>query len=353
LNKTNSQQKIGDTTENLGAYEVMEKTPKKSINRTKEEIENFLANGLSNIQQQSAFLNAFTQRNKNTTHINHKVYHLLTHPFIYMNASSKLAKNTGALTKGVPEDEEDMQFFGLQKAQIIANKIKKYQYQPKPARRVMIPKPGKTTMRPLDTPTQEDRIVQEAIRGILEAVFEPEFILHDQQTRGLASNFGFRPNKSCLHAVDGFKWYAQNSSFVIEGDVIGAYNHVPHNKLLKDIASRIPDKKFLELIDKFLKAGYLLDKTYNHTLTGTPQGSIISPILFNIYMHKLDMWMYNTYIFPVLEQDSKLKLQKSKTYQNLGYKKRTLQNLITSLKRQKTSQQKNPKKQQKHNKSNH
>jgi group II intron reverse transcriptase/maturase len=266
--------------------------------RTKPQQTQLLKDGKAFIKKQDTELGKFTQRNKNTKHINYKTYYLLHDPLIYINAYGKISKNDGALTRAGQEDEGIMEFFGIKEAQKIADLIKNETYTPSPARRVMIPKTGKTTKRPLDTPSQKDRIVQEAVRSILEAVFEPEFLEHDIKTKRFASNYGFRSSLSTWDAVDMIQKKAQTTTVVIEGDIVGTYNNVNQTKLLKLIQKRIPDKKFLKLLDKFLKAGYILDNRTERTLLGTPQGSIISPILFNIYLFELDKWVYNKYIAP-------------------------------------------------------
>jgi len=252
-------------------------------------------------------------RNLKTSHINYKVYHLLCDPYTYINAYAKISKNKGALTKGVSDDEQVMRFFGQFDAIYIANKFKNGTYKFKPT-----PKPGKNKMRPVDTPTQEDRVVQEALRGILEAIFEPEFREFEDANDKYCTNFGFRPNLSCGDAIDTITGKGRANTFVIEGDIVGAYNAIDHKILLSLINKRVKDKKFLSVLKNLLESGVMEGTRYIHTLLGTPQGGIVSPLLFNIYMFEFDKHIYSTYQKPTFEA-LQPKLRKEKKYQNLGY----------------------------------
>ena len=181
------------------------------------------------ILQMGNKLNAFTKRNKDISHINHSIYHLLLDPFTIDNAYSNLSKNKGSLTEGIIPGNID----GYSRSETleIINKLKTQTYTPNPVKRVWVPKPGKTTKRPLGIPTFQDRVVQEALRGILEAIYEPEFQAFEKQHYKV-SNFGFRPNKNCWNAIEHFTQYGQGSTFVIEGDIKGAYDNVSFPILL-------------------------------------------------------------------------------------------------------------------------
>lgn len=245
-----------------------------------------------------------TLRNKDTTHINYKIYHLLGDPFTFVNAYTKISKNDGALTKGISSDEEITRFFGLIEAESIARKFRSNSYKFKPARRVWIPKPGKNKKRPIDTPTQEDRIVQEAIRGILEAIYEPEFKEFESDNKLRCTNFGFRPAKSTFDACTVLKMHGQKTNMVIEGDIKSAYNSINHDVLINILQRRIKDKKFINVIRELLCSGVMDDGKFEHSLCGTPQGGIVSPLLFNIYMFEFDKFIYNN-IFPTIETNTK------------------------------------------------
>lgn len=271
-------------------------------------------------------LRAHSNRNKNIHHINYKIYHLLCHPFTFINAYGRIVKNKGATTRGIEENYGYLEYFDISKAMKIADKFKKDQYFWKPARRTWIPKPGKTTKRPIDTPTQEDRIVQEAIRGILESIFEPEFKEFEQKTNFKSTNYGFRPNKSTWHAVENLKLYGQATTYAIEGDIIGAYNNVDHSILLQILEKRIKDKKFLKTMKHLLKSGIMEKNSYQHSIKGTPQGGIVSPLLFNIYMFELDKYIYYNIILPQQEKNLTKIPKRNPKYTKIGYQIKKLKN---------------------------
>lgn len=266
-----------------------------------------------------------TFKNQNTTHINYKIYHLLGDPFTFVNAYTKISKNDGALTKGVSSDEEMTKFFGQIQAESIAKKFRSNSYKFKPvrrvSRRVWIPKPGKNKKRPVDTPTQEDRIVQEAIRGILEAIYEPEFKEFESANNLRCTNFGFRPVKSTFDACTALKMHGQKTNMVIEGDIKSAYNSINHDILINILGRRIKDKKFINVIRELLRSGTMDDGKFEHSLCGTPQGGILSPLLFNIYMFEFDKFIYNE-IFPTIETN--IVRVRNPEHANLGYEMKTL-----------------------------
>lgn len=278
------------------------------------------------IKNKSSQLISFQNRNSDTNHINYKIYHLLQDPFTFVNAYVRISKNKGALTKGIPDDEEIMRFFQLSNAEKLAKEMTMGNYQWKPTRRTLIPKPGKNKLRPIDTPTQKDRIVQEAIRGILESIYEPEFRKFEQDNKYICTNYGFRPNKSCWDAVKNLKKSGQSTNYVIEGDIVGAYNNVNHEILLSILQKRIKDKKFLKLIKNLLKTGIMeKDSTYIHNIKGTPQGGIVSPLLFNIYMFEFDKYILYHIINPVLHNNkNKPKKKLSSKYQKIRREQRLL-----------------------------
>lgn len=276
-------------------------------------------------------LKAFYNRNKNIYHINYKIYHLLCHPFTFINAYGRIVKNQGATTRGIEKDFGLLEYFDISKAEQIAKKFKTDQYYWQPARRTWIPKPGKTTKRPIDTPTQEDRIVQEAIRGILESIFEPEFQEFEQKTNYMATNYGFRPNKSTWQAVEKLKLFGQATTYAIEGDIIGAYNNVDHSILLQILGKRIKDKRFLKTMKNLLKSGIMEKNSYQHSLKGTPQGGIVSPLLFNIYMFEFDKFIYYNIILIQQEQNKTKISKRNPMYNKLGYKIKKLKNQYKNI----------------------
>ena len=205
-----------------------------------------------------------------------RLYRYLLREDVYMTAYKKLYSNKGAGTRGIDNDTADG--FGLEYVHQLIDELKNLTYEPKPVRRTYIPKRnGKT--RPLGIPSFRDKLVQEAIRQILEAIYEPVFNAHSH---------GFRPNRSCHTALRELSRNFRGTTWFVEGDIKGCFDNIDHTVLLNLLSEKIKDSKFINLIRKFLKAGYMENWRYNKTYSGTPQGGILSPILANIYLHELD-----------------------------------------------------------------
>ena len=278
------------------------------------------------ITEQGAKLDSFTARNKSTSHINHSVYHLLLDPFTINNAYKNLSKNKGSLTEG--SEPGTIQGYSHKKALEITKQLKDRTFTPSPVKRIWIPKkPGSKLKRPLGIPTFKDRVVQEALRGILEAIYEPTFREFEKKNPD-CTNFGFRPNKRCWDAIEQFKTYGQKVTYVVEGDIKGAYTGVNFKILMGILSQRIKDKNFLNLIEKFLNAGILEQGQYEHSIIGVPQGGILSPLLFNIYMFEFDKFIkYNI----INKYKTKQSTNKSKLYQRTLYKCKKAKELYKSL----------------------
>jgi group II intron reverse transcriptase/maturase len=197
-------------------------------------------------------------------------------------AFKKLSKNKGALTPGTTPETTDS--FSEDKVDSIHTRLKTNSFKWTPIKRIYIPKPGKTTKRPLGIPSFTDKIVQHIIMTILTTIYEPEFQYVD-------ANYGFRPNVGCHTAIRKIRIFAHLADHAIEADIEGAYNNVDHNTLIKILRKRIKDEKFLNLIKTGLKSGILTNDTYEDSFLGTPQGGIASPILFNIYMNEFDKFI--------------------------------------------------------------
>ncbi|MCI6401832.1 MAG: reverse transcriptase domain-containing protein [Oscillospiraceae bacterium] len=208
-----------------------------------------------------------------------RLYRYLLRPDIYSIAYQHLYSNEGAGTKGVDEDTADG--FSEEYVERIIEALRTETYHPKPVRRSYIQK-SNGKMRPLGLPTFTDKLVQEIMRMILEAVYEPVF-----------SNYshGFRPGRSCHTALAQLKHEFIGASWFVEGDIKGCFDNIDHTVLIAVIGKKIKDARFLKLIRLFLKSGYMEDWKYYGTYSGCPQGGIISPILANIYLNELDSYI--------------------------------------------------------------
>lgn len=213
---------------------------------------------------------------KNHDEVFTRLYRYLLRPDIYYVAYQHLYSNKGAGTKGVTDDTAD----GFSEIYIenIIEALKNERYQPKPVRRTYIKK-SNGKMRPLGLPVFTDKLIQEAIRMILEAIYEPIFSDYSH---------GFRPKRSCHTALAQIKKEFTGARWFIEGDIKGCFDNINHAILVEIINQKIKDARFLKLIRLFLKAGYMEDWKYHETYSGCPQGGIISPILANIYLNELD-----------------------------------------------------------------
>jgi retron-type reverse transcriptase len=166
----------------------------------------------------------------------------------------------------------------------LSKKIISGKYEWAPVKRIWIPKPGKSTKRPLGLPDFEDKLVQNCILTTLQSIYEPEF-------EHVGCNFGFRPKKSCNDTIQTIRDEERGSDYAIEGDIEGAYNNVDHPTLINILRKRIKDEKLLTLIYNGLKAGIMEDGIYEDSFLGVPQGGIVSPLLFNIYMNEFDKFI--------------------------------------------------------------
>lgn len=210
-----------------------------------------------------------------------RLYRNLYNPDFYMLAYANLAKSQGSMTAGV--DGETLDNMSIPRINRIIESLRDKSYEPKPAKRKYIPKKnGK--LRPLGIMSTDDKLVQEVVRMILEAIYEPTFSNHSH---------GFRARKSVHTALIQVKKSFTGVSWVVEGDIKACFDNFDHHVLVNLLRRRIADEAFINLIWKFLKAGYMEQWEFNCTYSGTPQGSGISPICANIYLGELDSFLMN------------------------------------------------------------
>ena len=224
-------------------------------------------------------LNSLNEHSKDSSYKFERLYRLLFNEELFYVAYQKIASNGGSTTKG--SDGRSIDEMSLARIETLIASLKDESYQPHPSRRVHIPKKnGKT--RPLGIPAFEDKLVQEVVRMILEAIYEGHFE---------TTSHGFRPKRSCHTALLHIQKTFNGAKWFIEGDIKGFFDNIDHDVLVGILRERISDDRFIRLIRKFLKAGYVEDWTFHNTYSGMPQGGIVSPILANIYLDKLDKYV--------------------------------------------------------------
>lgn len=208
------------------------------------------------------------------------LYRQLYNPNLYLLAYGRIYRNDGAMTPGATEETADG--MSLVKIGTIIDALRHETYRWTPVRRLYIEKKNSRKKRPLGIPTWSDKLLQEVIRLILEAYYEPQF---------RPTSHGFRPQRGCHTALQEIyhKWVG--TKWFIEGDIAQCFDALDHQVLLSILREKIHDNRFVRLIDNLLRTGYLENWRYNATLSGSPQGAVLSPILSNIYLDKLDQFV--------------------------------------------------------------
>ena len=239
-----------------------------------------------------------------------RLFRYLLRPDLYLEAYKHLYANSGAATKGVNGDTVDG--FSEEKVAKIIQSLRNDTFVPSPVRRTYIEKQnGSDEKRPLGLPTFTDKLVQETLRMVLEAVYEPVF---------LDCSHGFRPNRSCHTALKSLKREFNGARWFVEGDIKGCFDNIDHEILIGFIKEKVKDAQVIKLIYRFLKSGYLENWQYHKTYSGTPQGGIISPLLANIYLHELDKFVMKL----KAEYEKPRDRHYTPEYQNLQYNMRKL-----------------------------
>jgi group II intron reverse transcriptase/maturase len=207
------------------------------------------------------------------------IYRQLYNPDLYLCAYGRLYRNDGALTPGVTAETVDA--MSLEKIDRIITALRYERYRWTPVWRTFIPKKaGK--LRPLGLPAWSDKVLQDVIRALLEAYYEPQFSTHAH---------GFRPGRGCHTALREITQHWKGVKWFIEGDISQCFDSLDHTVLLAILREHLHDQRFLRLIAQLLKAGYLQDWRFHTTLSGVPQGGVVSPVLSNLYLDRLDQFV--------------------------------------------------------------
>lgn len=224
-------------------------------------------------------LNSLTGHGEDLNYKFERLYRILFNEEMYYVAYQRIYAKPGNMTAGT--DGETIDLMSLSRIEKLINSLKDESYQPKPSKRVHIPKKnGK--LRPLGVPAFNDKLLQEVVRMVLEAIYEGHF----ENT-----SHGFRPKRSCHTALTDIQKTFSGVKWFVEGDIKGFFDNINHEILIDILKERISDERFIRLIRKFLNAGYVENWIFHNSYSGTPQGGIISPILANIYLDKLDKFM--------------------------------------------------------------
>lgn len=225
-------------------------------------------------------LKSLTEKSKDESYRFQRLYRNLYNPEFYWLAYKNIYANKGGMTAGADGTTID----GMSNERIngIITSLRDRSYRPRPAKRVYIAKKNSNKKRPLGIPSTDDKLIQEIIRMILEAIYEPTFS---------NNSHGFRPNRSCHTALKEITTLFTGAKWIIEGDIKACFDSFDHHVTIELLRKRIKDEAFISLMWKFLRAGYMEQWEYHKTYSGSPQGSGMSPILANIYLHELDVFM--------------------------------------------------------------
>jgi group II intron reverse transcriptase/maturase len=228
------------------------------------------------MQNAATVLNVLRERGRRSLPCT-ELYRQLFNPSLYELAWGRIYANHGAMTSGA--DGETADGMSLARAGRIIDALRHERYRFQPVKRVYIPKKSGKKLRPLGLPSWSDKLVGEVIRLLLEAYYEPQFS---------GRSHGFRPGRGCHTALREVEDVWSGTTWFIEGDISDCFGSLDHEIMARILAEKIHDNRFLRLVRNMLKAGYLEDWQYHQTLSGCPQGAVVSPILSNIYLDRLD-----------------------------------------------------------------
>ena len=220
-----------------------------------------------------------------------RLYKYLTKPEWVEAAIDRVLRNRGSRTAGIDGKTRSAYLNEDERAKLaksILDELKAQTYCPQPVRRVYIPK-SNGKKRPLGIPTIKDRVVQQMVKMLIEPIFEATF---------LPCSYGFRPNRCTWDALaEARQFLLPHCQYytIIEGDIENCFGTINHSVLVRQLRRRVLDRQLLALIWKMLRAGVMEDLQYAETTEGTPQGGLVSPLLTNVYMHRLDEWMYQRF----------------------------------------------------------
>ena len=220
------------------------------------------------------------EKSKNETYRFQRLYRNLYNPEFYWLAYKNIYANDGSMTAGA--DGTTIDGMGNERIERIILSLKDRSYHPKPARREYIAKKNSSKKRPLGIQSGDDKLVQEVVKMILESIYEPVFS---------NKSHGFRPNRSCQTALKQIQNTFTGANWFVEGDIHACFDSFDHHVVIDLLKKRIDDEAFIQLIWKFLKAGYMEQWIYNTTYSGTAQGAGCSPVLSNIYLSELDVFV--------------------------------------------------------------
>lgn len=225
-------------------------------------------------------LETLRKRNlENPAAINKDLYRLLCRKDFLSASYQSIKSKAGNMTPGT--DSETLDGYSENVVESVINALKDQSWQFKPVRRKYIPK-ANGKLRPLGIPAPRDKVVQKGIEMILSTIYEPLFFDYSH---------GFRPKRSCHSAMRSIRTTWSGMKWVIEGDIEGCYDNVDHSILINILKRKIQDERFINLIWKLLRAGYEIDGVVQPSKIGCPQGGVVSPVLSNIYLHELDIFI--------------------------------------------------------------